>query len=236
MESSSNAWLKTRIEELRTNQPDLTISVVADQGEIKDGKLDEILPQGLSQSKHFRQDLNMSGSYWFYSPHRILLVQKPTDADDAKEEAIRASYRKLGATACVALQEKKTANVEILVTAKVADPKLMGVFENSFYLSNYENSLKSDPNADGDKKPEGEDADDRKKRYKKHIDSYVIRCEDDSVMQTEEAKFQRACMVSTCCARDLTNTRGSVATPEWMEAQVREIAKDHPNVKEVRVL
>jgi len=58
----------------------------------------------------------------------------------------------------------------------------MGVFENSFYLSNYENSLKSDPNADGDKKPEGEDADDRKKRYKKHIDSYVIRCEDDSVM------------------------------------------------------
>jgi hypothetical protein len=47
---------------------------VADQAEIKDGKLDGILPDGLSDCKDFRQDLNMSGAYWFYNKKRILLV------------------------------------------------------------------------------------------------------------------------------------------------------------------
>lgn len=37
-------------------------------------------------------------------------------------------------------------------------------------------------------------------------------------------------------ARDLTNTRGSVATPGWMEEQVHKLVKGYKNVKEVRVL
>ena len=73
---------------------------------------------------------------------RVLLLQKTVDKADAKEQDVRKSYRQLGATACVQLQEKKSSDVEIIVSEKVADKDLLGVFEHSFILSNYENSHK----------------------------------------------------------------------------------------------
>lgn len=84
----------------------------------------------------------MAGSYWFYNPNRMLLVQKSKDKNDVKDDDVRKSYRKLGTTACASLQSKKTADVEFLVTSKVAESNMLGIFENSFYLTNYENSLK----------------------------------------------------------------------------------------------
>lgn len=165
---SSNAWLIKKIEEVQKSNPEKTISIVAHQSEVKDGQLDGVLPKGLSQCKDFRQDLNMGGAYWFYNSKRMLLLQKSKDKEDAKEADIRQSYRKLGTTACAALQQKKTADVEFLVTSKVAESNMLGIFENSFYLSNYENSHKSSPPseeaADGEKKPEEEDKDERTKR------------------------------------------------------------------------
>lgn len=140
---SSNGWLTKKIQEVQKSHPKKTITIVAHQSEVKDGHLDNILPEGLSQCKDFRQDLNMGGAYWFYNSKRMLLVQKSKDKEDAKDEDIKQSYRKLGTTACAALQQKKTTDVEFLVTSKVADPNMLGIFENSFYLSNYENSLKN---------------------------------------------------------------------------------------------
>lgn len=118
-----------KIKEIQGSDPSKTICVVAHQDEIKGGLLDEFLPAGLAQSKEFRQDLNMSGSFWFYnSVGRFCLVQKPKDKDDAKEDAIRGSYKKVGATAATALMSKKVASVEILVTAKVTESNMFGVF------------------------------------------------------------------------------------------------------------
>lgn len=62
-----------------------TVSMVVHQDEIKAGEYDPIIG-GLSKSKEFRQDLNMSGAYWFYhNDKRVLLLQKSKDKEDAKD-------------------------------------------------------------------------------------------------------------------------------------------------------
>ena len=143
----STQWMQSKLAAL--HKTDKTIGIVVHQDEVKSGELDgSIIPEGLSQSKEFRQDLNMGNSYWFYhkygneSMKRILLLQKSKDKKDAKDSDIRKSYRSLGATACASLQAKKVTDVEFLVSSKVADKELLGIFENSFYLANYENNLK----------------------------------------------------------------------------------------------
>tara|TARA_B110000285_G_C15081800_1_gene593916 strand:+ start:274 stop:555 length:282 start_codon:yes stop_codon:yes gene_type:complete len=90
----------------------------------------------------------MSNAYWFYhkfedqTMKRVLLLQKSKDKKDAKPDDIKKSFRKLGVTACQSLQSKKVNDVQFLISSKVADKETLGIFENSFYLSNYENSLK----------------------------------------------------------------------------------------------
>lgn len=126
------------------------MGIVVDQEEVRNGSLDNsILPQGLSACEDFRKDLNMSGAYWYYHKFgqndalkRVLLLQRKTDKADAKEMDIRKSYRGLGVTACQQLQAKKASEVNLLVSDKVADKELLGIFENSLQLSNYENSHK----------------------------------------------------------------------------------------------
>lgn len=42
-----------------------TVGMIVHQDEIKAGEYDSLIG-GLSKSQEFRQDLNMSGAYWFY--------------------------------------------------------------------------------------------------------------------------------------------------------------------------
>ena len=97
---------------------------------------------------------------------------------------------------------------------------MVGIFENSFHLANYENSHKKIPKEEGPEgegKEEDDDKDDRMKRVNKKIDSYSISCENGDFLKTERAEFWRVCAASTEYARNLANTRGSIGTPEWME-------------------
>ena len=52
---AGGSWLDAKI----AGSGKKTVCIVADQGEIKDGKLNGILPEGLTDCKDFRQDLNM---------------------------------------------------------------------------------------------------------------------------------------------------------------------------------
>ena len=126
-----------------------------------------------------------------------------------------------------------------LLSEKVTASGMVGIFENSFYLTNYESSNKR-PMSEEEKvdalKGDDDDKDDRKVRINKKIDSYAILCEKDDALKTVEADFWRVQAKSTEYARFLCNTRGSVADPDWMEMKIRELVKDHPSVKEVRVL
>lgn len=192
----SSAWLKAQIQAAGR---DTTLAVVVHQDQIRDGSLDaSILPAGLSGSLEFRQDLNLSSAYWFYQGsqpdqmRRILLLQKKADKTDAKPADIRKSFRTLGVTACQQLQAKKASDVKILVTKQVAaDEDLLGVFENSFVLANFENSHKrpKQPNGDAEEKKDEVDKDARTERINKAIDSYEILTEDEKAAISEKVKF-----------------------------------------------
>ena len=46
------------------------------------------------------------------------------------------------------------------------------------------------------------------------------------MLDSQEQKFWTTSAKATAYARDLTNTRGSVATPDYMEEEVRKLIKD----------
>jgi len=54
----------------------------------------------------------------------------------------------------------------------------------------------------------------------------------------DDYKFSLACAEGTVFARNMANTRGSEANPDWMEAQVREMlaSRSSEAVKEIRVI
>ena len=81
-----------------------------------------------------------------------------------------------------------------MVTSKIADSKMLGIFENSFYLNNYEYSIRM--KQDDDEKNEAknvkendEDKDERMKKKEKIIYSHGISCENDSILQSDDMKF-----------------------------------------------
>jgi leucyl aminopeptidase len=64
--------------------------------------------------------------------------------------------------------------VEIIVSEKVANKDLLGIFENSLILSNYENSHKKQLDAEEESEKEEVDKDERTKRVNKKIDNLQI--------------------------------------------------------------
>ena len=99
----ANAWIKQRLAQVHKASDRTVVGIVVDKSEVqeaaKGGDLDFI--KHLAQSKEFRQDLNMSQAYWFYTPDtykRCLLLQHSSKAD-AKPEEIRKAMRGLGAKA-----------------------------------------------------------------------------------------------------------------------------------------
>ena len=97
-------------------------------------------------------------------------------------------------------------------------PEHLATFHNSFLLSNYEWSKKGDVKEDEDeKKDDDEEVDERTKRKSKLLDSFTIEHEQDlSAIADYAASVATA--EATVFARNLANTRGSEATPCWMEA------------------
>jgi leucyl aminopeptidase len=129
----------------------------------------------------------------------------------------------------------------LLVSSKVVDKDLLGIFENSLHLCNYENSHKKpyeEPEKDESKEAdeEEEEKDPRTTRVNKKIDNINIVTEDKEAYESEHNKFQRVSAQATELARDLANTRGSVATPCFMEDAIRKLVGNHDKVKELRVV
>jgi leucyl aminopeptidase len=164
----------------------------------------------------------MSQSYWFYSPvtqHRRTLLLQHSQKPDAKLEDVRKSIRGLGAKAAQEFQGKKCDDVEIIFSDKI-EKELQGVFANSFELTNYEYSHKTAPEVDeeAEKKAKAEpDYDARGKKHGKVIGKVEIRNSKENVLESSDHKFWVASARATAYARNLTNTRGSIATPDYME-------------------
>jgi len=121
--------------------------------------------------------------------------------------------RDLGSLTCQKLQSKKSSDVEILCSSKVNSEHL-GVFYNSFLLTNYEWSLKSNLEEPSEEKKE--ETDERLKRKSKVIDSILLEHE-DSAHKSSDFIRQEIFAKATIFARNLANIRGNPATPCFME-------------------
>jgi leucyl aminopeptidase len=150
----------------------------------------------------------MDKHHWVYSnDRRTLIVQH-----DSTDKDIKKHMRELGSLTCQKLQAKKAADVEILCSSKVATENL-GTFYNSFLLTNYEWTMKSNLEEKSEEKKE-EQTDERLKRKSKVIDSIVLAHENE---MHSDFKTHEVFAKSTVFARNLANIRGSHATPCFME-------------------
>lgn len=124
----------------------------------------------------------------------------------------------------------------MLASSKV-DPEHLATFHESFLLSNYEWSKKGNVEDEDEKKEddEGDEVDERTKRKTKQLDSFTVAHEQD-LTQVANYRFKVACAEATVYARNLANTRGSEATPDWMEDRVRELLSEFHWTSAVRDL
>lgn len=86
------------------------------------------------------------------------------------------------------MQGMKANDARFLISNEVADPAMMGIFENSFLLSNYENFLKKEADAE-DNENDDEDFDIRSKKVRKSINKYEILTENSSNLDSSESHF-----------------------------------------------
>lgn len=120
------------------------------------------------------------------------------------------------------------------------DKDLQGIFANSFQLSNYEFTQKTAPEVEKDAEEKAlkeADYDCRSKKHGKVISKVSITTSNQrSVLDDPSNQFWVASAKATKYARDLTNTRGSIATPDYMEDQVRKLIEGKPNIADFRVI
>ena len=116
----------------------------------------------------------------------------------------------------------------------------MGIFANSFYLTNYECTLKTDPATRDPKLLEpssDEDYDARTRKYTKKISKIIISTKDSANVLTDaKYAFWVAAARGTEFARNVANIRATIATPDFMEQQVRKLVEGNAQVKDVRVV
>ena len=169
---------------------------------------------------------------------RTLLLQysvKPDSKNPENADPARTALRSLGAKAAQEFQGKKSSDITLLLSDKLPKDHL-GVLANAFHLTNYEYSHKTAPQVDQeeDKKArEDADFDERTRKHGKVISKIQILNKDGDVSQKG---FWNVAAKATQYARDLTNTRGSEATPDYMEAEVRKLVEGQKSIVDFRVL
>ena len=115
----------------------------------------------------------MEKHHWIYTnDRRTLIVQH-----DSTEKDIKKHMRDLGSLTCQKLQAKKSSDVEILCSSKV-NAEHLGAFYNSFLLTNYEWTMKSNLEEKSEEKKE--ETDERLKRKTKVIDSILLEHETEA--------------------------------------------------------
>ena len=181
------SWMNKAIQQAHTHN-NKTVAILVDHSEVKEGGLPFL--GGLEKSKEFRQDLNINKTYWFYSSEtqkRALLIQQKLKPDASLEDK-KKEMRSLGVKACAELQARKSTDVQIIASEKIPHD-LLGIFRNSFALTNYEFSKKTSQEKEDEKKDQDEDFDERIKKVSRRIDNVEITTENNSFQETEDYKF-----------------------------------------------
>jgi leucyl aminopeptidase len=155
---------------------------------------------------------------------------KPSDKADAKEAAVKAEWRGMGTSACVALQGKKLSAAAVLYTqAACKDQHCLGSFANAFSNANYEYRFMKAA------EPAKEGEDPRSKKKTRIIEDLEMLDEKD-VLTSEIPFFYLACSQSTNLAKNIANYRGSYGTPDKIHEDITQMVAKGKNIKEYRVL
>lgn len=172
-----SSWIKERVSQIQKANPNAVVGIVVDKSEIQEAannkSADLHFISNLAQSKEFRQDLNMSQSYWFYNQEtmrRTLLLQysvKPDSKNPDKKDPARNALRSLGAKAAQEFQGKKSEDVTLLLSDKLPADEL-GVLANAFHLTNYEYSHKTAPQVEPEEDKKAREEADWDQRSRKH--------------------------------------------------------------------
>ncbi|TNV80025.1 hypothetical protein FGO68_gene3789 [Halteria grandinella] len=229
-------WLADKIRQVQSGSPDVTVAIIITKEQVKSASAESFLGH-LYKSKDFRQDLNLSSSAWFYHPEtlrRILVVQ----INDGKE---KKDARQGGAKAAQDLMACKLDICHVIVSDEVKSEHI-GILANSFYLTNFEFSYKTDPKSrfGAEAIAEGvfeEDKDPRKEKFTKKIAHVVISTMDsENVFCDPKYAFWIAAARGAEFCRNVANVRGSTATPDYMEEVVRKLIEGKPQIKDFRVV
>jgi len=136
---------------------------------------------------------------------------------------------------------KKIDNCHVIISDGV-NSENVGILANSFYLTNYEFSYKTDPKSrfGAEAITEGvadEDKDPRKEKFTKKIAHVVISTKDsENVISDPKYAFWIAAARGAEFCRNVANVRGSTATPDYMEEVVRKLIEGKPQIKDLRVI
>jgi len=153
-------------------------------------------------------DLALKKSLWVYTKdgRRCLLLSFVPAKDNKHEKTLRS----LGATAITQLQAVKIIDVEVIVSTSI-DVEHLVIFYNSRHLSNYNFTHKTEKGG-----LEEEKGDYRLTRTKQTLDNFTFSHKKE-FETSEKFMFYKHCAEATIYARNLANTRGNPATPQWMK-------------------
>ena len=161
-------------------------------------------------------DLERNKSVFIY-PHRLYersLLLKLTEENDLFTTA---------STAVSTFNSKKLASADLIVPKTVKEDKLIK-WINTAILANYEFSLKSTPEAaeDSQNEPQGQT-----------LETLFI---EHDLSESDNFKQSVASAYCSLYARELANTRGSIATPAYITAKAQEIYSLAPDKISIEVI
>ena len=184
------------------------------------------------ENDSFKEDLKRDKSAWIYHDNkRILLATHETKEDDTPAKTNKAA-RSLGVKIMQGMKAKKVKNAGFYLTNAFSHENV-NHFINSSILMNYQYSLKEDvfdKETTEDEKAE--------KSQKPVLLESLDFFKEQAVTQAEQSETDFVITSSNCTlfGRDIINTRGSVAHPEFMEERIRELAEGKHGIVELHVV
>ena len=73
-------------------------------------------------------------------------------------------------------------------------------------------------------------------RLTKNVETYRLHVENEDVKTDEAYRFLMAMARAKEASQKLAITRGSIATPDYMEERVLELVKGQSSIKEVKII
>lgn len=167
------------------------------------------------------EDLKKNKSLWYYPKNdytRSLLLYNKKKLKEDREAIFSTAH-----TAVSALKQRKleTANV---IFPKGLSQELLELWANTAILSNYKYSLKTDNQSD----KQAEEASEEKSKFEQVQELNLV-----TPTELDAAAFEKSLISARCAlfARDLANTRGSIATPDYIFSQVQALLAQHKDKK-----